>query len=120
MSKEINVADAGDWSKEEADFNLHYLEDRGRTEEAAQVREALGLGEGEFPASGGPAPASAEDPSAGAPADDFDLTSASVDQVKEWVGDDPDRAQKAYDYENSKAEPRKSLIEWLESIYDFE
>lgn len=121
MSKEIMVADAKDWSKEEADFNLHYLDDRGRMAEAEQVREALGLDSGQFPASEGPAPTTEPDPTAGQTAN-VDLSSMNVDETKEWVGEDEDRAGVVYDFENSKADDKKrsTLIEWLEASFEFE
>lgn len=37
--KEIDVSKAADWSAEEADYNIKYLEDRTRFDEAAKARE---------------------------------------------------------------------------------
>lgn len=38
MSKEINVAEASDWSEKEAKENLEYLDSRGRSNEVAEVQ----------------------------------------------------------------------------------
>lgn len=43
MSKTINMDEADQWSEEERLNNIKYLEDRGRYEEAAPLREAQGL-----------------------------------------------------------------------------
>lgn len=43
MSKEINLKEADSWDKEELLNNIKYLEDRGRYEDAAPLREKAGL-----------------------------------------------------------------------------
>lgn len=43
MSKEIDLNEADSWDKEELLNNIKYLEDRGRIEEANQLREKAGL-----------------------------------------------------------------------------
>lgn len=43
MSKEINLEEASSWDREETLNNIKYLEDRGRYEEAAPLREQAGL-----------------------------------------------------------------------------
>lgn len=43
MSKEINLSEIGDWSDEEAWFNVKYLEDRGQFADAAKVRSERGF-----------------------------------------------------------------------------
>lgn len=40
----------------------------------------------------------------------------SVKDVKEWVGADAARAQQALDFENSKDNPRSSLVDHLEKV----
>lgn len=42
MTKEINVEEAESWSKDEAAYNLEYLEARGRTAEVARINELRG------------------------------------------------------------------------------
>jgi hypothetical protein len=43
-----------------------------------------------------------------------DVPDGTVQDVKDWVGDDPDRAQAALAAENEKDEPRVTLVDWLE------
>lgn len=38
------------------------------------------------------------------------------DDVLDWVNEDPDRAQQAYDFELATSKPRKGLLEKLEEI----
>lgn len=46
-----------------------------------------------------------------------DAVPDSVDAVKAWVGDDPDRARVALDTEAARAGgPRKTLVPWLEGL----
>jgi hypothetical protein len=45
-----------------------------------------------------------------------EVPDGTVDEVKEWVGDDPDRAQQALDAENAKASPRSSLVAHLTAV----
>ena len=40
--------------------------------------------------------------------------SGTIAEVKEWVGDDRDRAEHAYDHEADSDNPRVTLISWLE------
>lgn len=42
MAKEINIADAKKWSAEEAEFNIQYLRDRERFDEADKIAELRG------------------------------------------------------------------------------
>jgi hypothetical protein len=98
MSKEIDVEQASDWSKEEAEFNISYLEARNRFAEANRVRELRGGGGGE-----------------GDEGSYEWLEDATAEQVVDWVGDDPARAQQALDWENNNKQ-RVKLTEKLESI----
>lgn len=41
---------------------------------------------------------------------------ATIAQLMEWVGDDPERAQQILDAENAKAEPRSTLVSQLEDL----
>lgn len=43
MSKQVNVAERDQWDEKETLNNIKYLEDRGRYEEAATLREEQGL-----------------------------------------------------------------------------
>jgi hypothetical protein len=43
-----------------------------------------------------------------------DVMSGSVASIKEWVGDNPQRAQKALDAENASGSTRSTLVSHLE------
>ena len=45
-----------------------------------------------------------------------EVPSGSAKEVLDWVGDDKDRAQRAYDAEQAKDEPRKGLSSDLEDL----
>lgn len=49
MSKQIDVKEADSWSEEEASFNVKYLEDRGRIQEAQAARKTLDWPDAGFP-----------------------------------------------------------------------
>jgi hypothetical protein len=53
----------------------------------------------------------AEDPKAS----DDDVPDGTIDEVKAWVGDDPDRAQRALESERA-GQNRTTLITYLESV----
>jgi hypothetical protein len=54
---------------------------------------------------------------ASAPQDDPSPTiNATIAQLMEWVGDDPDRALSVLDAESAKDEPRTTLISQLENL----
>jgi hypothetical protein len=40
--------------------------------------------------------------------------SGTIPEIKDWVGDDTERAQRALDAENANEKPRKSLVGYLE------
>lgn len=40
----------------------------------------------------------------------------TIPEVKEWIGDDLDRAQTAYDREQEKSTPRSTLLDYLDSL----
>lgn len=40
----------------------------------------------------------------------------TIAEVKEWIGEDLGRAETAYDREQERANPRSTLIEFLESM----
>lgn len=42
MAREVNVQEMDDWSDEEAEDNLRYLRERGRTQEAQAVVDKFG------------------------------------------------------------------------------
>ena len=42
MAKEIDVEQAKSWSKEEAEYNIKYLEDRNRFAQVDRIRELRG------------------------------------------------------------------------------
>ena len=63
-------------------------------------------------------PAAWEAPSTGADAPI--AATATIDEVEEWVGDDPDRARQALAAEQARPEPRKTLVAKLERILDEE
>jgi hypothetical protein len=44
------------------------------------------------------------------------VPSGTISEIKDWVGDDKDRAQKALDAEKANEKPRKTLVEDLEDI----
>lgn len=52
--------------------------------------------------------------------DDFDLETANVKDILDWVGDDADRAQQALDAEEDRDEPRSTLVEKLEALTEEE
>jgi len=45
-----------------------------------------------------------------------EVPEGSIKELKAWVGDDKDKAQLLLDDENSKDEPRKTLVKALEEI----
>lgn len=45
-----------------------------------------------------------------------EVPDGTVDEVKEWVGDDPEKAQKALDAENESDTPRSTLVDHLEGL----
>lgn len=101
---EYNVEDAESWSEEDADRIVKYLFDRGGDVEGSEnfdliqkINEARGVEVG-----------------------GFNYASSTVEQVKEHVGDDGDRAQEAYAAETSKDKPRQSLVDWLEEHFEVE
>lgn len=47
--------------------------------------------------------------------DDFP-EDGTIPEVKEWIGDDLDRAQTAYDREQEKPNPRTTLLDYLDSL----
>lgn len=49
-------------------------------------------------------------------ADPDNVPAGSAKEVLDWVGDDRDRAQRAYDAEQEKDEPRKGLSSDLEAL----
>lgn len=53
---------------------------------------------------------------AGSDSDQTGVPDGTVEEVKDWVGDDPDRAQQALDAENARPTPRTSLVTHLEGI----
>lgn len=59
---------------------------------------------------------SAEDDSADTADTDDYPEGGTIPEVKEWVGDDPDRAQDALDRENEGGSPRVTLVEHLQSL----
>lgn len=50
-----------------------------------------------------------------APADDYP-EDGTIPEVKDWIGDDLDRAQTAYDREQEKSNPRSTLLDYLDSL----
>jgi hypothetical protein len=40
--------------------------------------------------------------------------SGTIPEIKKWVGDDTERAQRALDAENANEKPRATLVEYLE------
>lgn len=115
MSKEIELADAQDWSDEEAADNIRYLEDRTRYEEANQVRQArAGQTASETAEGSNQDPEPSAEPTPQQP--QVDLTEMTAQQVSEWVGDDPERARVALAMEQQRDEPRKKLSEALERL----
>lgn len=42
------------------------------------------------------------------------VPSGTIPEIKDWVGDDSDRAQRALDAENANAKPRATLVGYLE------
>lgn len=63
------------------------------------------------PPPGGEHPFQPARQTAGEPPDD-----ATVDEVKAWVGDDPDRARQALDAEQQRDKPRTTLVDALERV----
>jgi hypothetical protein len=47
--------------------------------------------------------------------DDFP-EDGTIPEVKEWIGDDLDRAQTVYDREQEKSNPRTTLLDYLDSL----
>jgi hypothetical protein len=45
-----------------------------------------------------------------------EVPTGTIAEVKDWVGDDKERAQAALDVENAKDNPRSTLVEWLEGV----
>lgn len=52
------------------------------------------------------------------PVPEPDWESASVEDVKAWVGESPERAQQALDYEGERDKPRTTLVTHLEAVID--
>lgn len=70
-------------------------------------------------------PASPEPAAAGDPAGDGDdpgtkVPGGTVNDVLDWVDDDPDRARLALDAEQDRPSPRSTLVDQLEDIIDDE
>lgn len=63
-------------------------------------------------AAGDEAPTDDGSPSGG------DVPGGNVDQVLEWVGDDPDRARRAIEVERDQANPRTTLITAASEVID--
>jgi hypothetical protein len=40
----------------------------------------------------------------------------TIPEVKDWIGEDLDRAQTAYDREQEKSNPRSTLLDYLDSL----
>lgn len=100
MAKEIDVQEAPSWNEEEAAYNIKYLEDRNRYDEAQAVRDARGNGKA--------APQQGTHP----------LDGLSAQDVMDWVGEDVERAAQALDYEGKQDEPRKGLSERLTKMVE--
>lgn len=166
--KQVEASKAKDWDKEEFEFNIRYLLDRGRDDEALEAsQKRLGNANGaayiekcktasnvgvtvplmppgssmipsdEFipdgdrlvpgvkgdlvpPDSPVAADAAARDAVARDEVGEDVLEGKSVEEVLDWVGDDPDRARIAYDAEQASGKPRKGVTEGLEGNFVFE
>lgn len=123
MSKKINVSEAADWSDEETAENLAYLETRGMLNEVNMVHQFRGgepVATDPFPqpevSARGQQGSSYPQPVEPTAADPDAVLSGTVQEVLDWVGDDPARAQAALDAEEAKEEPRVTLLEKLEPI----
>lgn len=101
MAKEINVEEAADWSDEEAAYNITYLEQRNRYDEAQAVRDARGDG------------GSKAEPTSSHP-----LEGLSAQDVMDWVKEDVDRAREALEFEGTQDEQRKGLTERLTKMVE--
>jgi len=55
-----------------------------------------------------------------APPGEVDLESATVQDILDWVGDDTDRAQQAWEAEVERDKPRSTLVKALESLLGVE
>lgn len=110
--KEINVEDAKKWDDEEAAYNVQYLQSRSRYDEANAILAARGEDAGPTPEDtsiqleGGAEPAASE------------LDGMTVDEVLDWVDDDPVRAAQALAHENDQDKPRKGVVEELEALLE--
>lgn len=45
-----------------------------------------------------------------------EIPEGNISELKDWVGDDKDRAQLVLDDENSQDNPRKTLVKHLEEV----
>lgn len=45
-----------------------------------------------------------------------EIPDGNISELKDWVGDDKDRAQLVLDDENSQDNPRKTLVKHLEEV----
>ena len=45
-----------------------------------------------------------------------EIPAGNISELKDWVGDDKDRAQLVLDDENSQDNPRKTLVKHLEEV----
>lgn len=119
MAKQIDVSEAASWSDEEATFNVKYLNDRSRWDEANEILRIRGeavpepdpdvdpSGEAIKPSEGPDAP----DPNA-RPV----FSQLTAKEVIAYVDDDPIRASEALQAEMEAEKTRPKLIEQLEKI----
>jgi hypothetical protein len=104
MAREIKVEEAASWSQEETEKNLAYLEARVRWAEIRRVNELRAEG------------AEESSTTAAEAGSDVWFSEATAKEVAEWVGDDRERAQEAYNREQAKDKPRVKLTERLEQV----
>lgn len=132
MSRKIDISTAADWTDEEAAANLKYLDQRGDLYSLRQVLEARDMTWEEYTSVPDPEifPQPDEDasdrtaqgsvpPVAVASDAASDVPDGTVDDVLDWVDDDPGRAAVALVAERA-GKNRSSLIEALESISEEE
>lgn len=117
MSKKVDYTEAADWSESDAKDNVEYYLSRGRVFEVEEIARLRGVSWDDLTSEGPPEVFPQPEPASATAMDPNAVPSGTVDDVLDWVGTDPVRAQAALDAEDS-GKQRSTLMEALQATVD--
>lgn len=129
MSRKIDILEAANWTEDEAEVNLAYIRDNlGDMNLLVRALDARGISWEEF--NGSPEPTLFPQPDGGdrgrqqsvgaqVAVEPAEVPTGTVDEVLDWVNDNPSRAADALEAER-EGKNRSSLIDALESVIEDE